>query len=127
MPTTNPTLKKLQYKGQSPALVLDPPAEFADVVRDIEGDIHSRPTASYDFAIAFVTSVEGATAVAANATAALSPAAVFWLAYPKQTSKRYKATINRDTGNAEMQRHGFTGVAMISIDDDWSALRLKRL
>jgi hypothetical protein len=127
MPTTNPVLKKLQYKGQSPALVMDPPPEFSAVAGDIEGDVHSRPSASYAFAIAFVKSVEEARDLATKAGPALSPDAVFWLAYPKQTSKRYKATINRDSGNAEMQRHGFTGVALVSLDDDWSALRLKRV
>ena len=35
--------------------------------------------------------------------------------------------INRDTINAYLKENGITGVAMISIDGDWSALRAKRI
>jgi hypothetical protein len=49
-----------------------------------------------------------------------------WVAYLKQTAS--KATdINRDTINAYLKENGITGVAMISIDGDWSALRAKRI
>jgi hypothetical protein len=49
-----------------------------------------------------------------------------WIAYLKQTAS--KATdINRDTIDADAQKHGITAVAIISIDGDWSALRLKRM
>jgi len=49
-----------------------------------------------------------------------------WIAYLKQTAS--KATdINRDTINAYAKDNGITGVAMISIDGDWSGLRMKRL
>ena len=56
----------------------------------------------------------------------LSDKGSLWIAYLKQTAS--KATdINRDTINAYGKENGVTGVAMISIDSDWSALRLKRL
>jgi uncharacterized protein YgbK (DUF1537 family) len=49
-----------------------------------------------------------------------------WIAYLKQTAS--KATdINRDSINAYAKEQGITGVAMISIDGDWSALRMKRI
>jgi len=56
----------------------------------------------------------------------LSDTGSLWIAYLKQTA--LKATdINRDSINAYAKEHGITGVAMISIDGDWSALRLKRI
>jgi hypothetical protein len=49
-----------------------------------------------------------------------------WIAYLKSTAS--KATdINRDTINATANERGATVVAIISVDGDWSALRLKRL
>jgi len=49
-----------------------------------------------------------------------------WVAYLKQTAS--KATdINRDSINAFAKENGITGVAMISIDGDWSGLRMKRI
>src|SRR5689334_15396188 len=49
-----------------------------------------------------------------------------WIAYLKQTAS--KATdINRDSINDFAKENGITAVAMISIDGDWSALRMKRI
>ncbi|OGO66345.1 MAG: hypothetical protein A2030_09005 [Chloroflexi bacterium RBG_19FT_COMBO_50_10] len=54
----------------------------------------------------------------------LAPKGMIWVTYHKGTS-RVKTDINRDTINAYAHSIGLEGVAMISIDDDWSALRLK--
>jgi hypothetical protein len=55
---------------------------------------------------------------------ALKPDGILWITYHKGTSKT-KTDINRDSINTYAQTIGLVGVAMISIDDDWSALRLK--
>ena len=54
----------------------------------------------------------------------LAPKGMLWVTYHKGTS-RVKTDINRDMINAYALTLGLEGVAMISIDDDWSALRLK--
>ena len=51
---------------------------------------------------------------------------MLWITYPKLTS-RLKGDIHRDSINEFAQSRGWTGIAIISIDEDWSALRLKRL
>jgi hypothetical protein len=56
----------------------------------------------------------------------MTPKGMLWVTYHKGTS-RVKTDIHRDTINAYAQSIGLEGVAMISIDDDWSALRLKRV
>lgn len=58
--------------------------------------------------------------------ASLAPGGILWVTYHKGTSK-IKTDINRDTINAYAQTIGLQGVAMISVDDDGSALRLKQL
>jgi hypothetical protein len=61
-----------------------------------------------------------------TAKARLGDKGSLWVAYLKQTAS--KATdINRDSINAYAKDNGITGVAMISIDGDWSALRMKRI
>jgi hypothetical protein len=56
----------------------------------------------------------------------LGEKASLWIGYLKQTAS--KATdINRDTINAHAKENGITAVAIISLDGDWSALRLKRM
>jgi Protein of unknown function (DUF3052) len=49
-----------------------------------------------------------------------------WIAYLKGTASR-ATDINRDTINAYASERGLNGVAIISIDSDWSALRVKRV
>ncbi len=55
---------------------------------------------------------------------ALAPNGLLWVTYHKGTSS-VKTDINRDTIAAYAQTIGLRPVAMISIDEDWSALRLK--
>lgn len=51
---------------------------------------------------------------------------MIWVTYHKGTSK-VKTDIHRDSINAYAKSLGLEGVAIISIDEDWSALRLKSI
>ena len=52
---------------------------------------------------------------------------MLWVCYPKGTSKKRRdPDCNRDTLRDSIKQYGFEGVAMISLDDDWSAMRLRR-
>jgi hypothetical protein len=50
-----------------------------------------------------------------------------WFAYSKGSSKRYKSEINRDQGWLALGREGFEPVSMVATDEDWSAVRFRRL
>ena len=52
---------------------------------------------------------------------------LFWIAYPKKSSKKYKSEINRDSGWQILGDLGYEGVRQIAIDDDWSALRFRHV
>jgi hypothetical protein len=54
------------------------------------------------------------------------PDSIFWIAYPKGTSI-IKTDINRDILRVTSEGYGISTVAVISIDDTWSALRFKPL
>lgn len=54
----------------------------------------------------------------------IKPDGVFWLAYPKMSSKN-KTDINRDTICTTAFSYGIQAVTVISIDDTWSALRFR--
>jgi hypothetical protein len=56
----------------------------------------------------------------------MAPKGMLWVTYHKGTSK-VKTDINRDTIYAYAHTIGLDGVAMLSIDEDWSAFRLKLL
>ncbi len=55
---------------------------------------------------------------------ALTPGGLLWVLYHKGTSA-VKTDINRDTINSYASTIGLQGVAMVSINEDWSGLRLK--
>ena len=52
--------------------------------------------------------------------------AILWVAYPKLSSP-LAADLSRDVIHALAPAHGLDTVSQIAIDQDWSALRLKRV
>ena len=61
----------------------------------------------------------------ASAFSTARPDGLLWLCYPKGTSK-VKTDVNRDILNRRLaEEYGLEGVAMVSIDDTWSAMRFK--
>jgi hypothetical protein len=78
------------------------------------------------FILAFVTHKIEVDALAHPIDARAKGDAIVWFAYPKGTSKKYKCDFNRDNGWDSMQALGFDTVRAVAIDEDWSALRLRR-
>ncbi len=52
---------------------------------------------------------------------------IVWIAYPKASSKKYTCAFNRDTGFGILGEYGFEGVRQVAIDEDWSALRFRKV
>jgi|SRR5581483_583256 len=123
----NPILKKLLYKDQNPLLLLSAPWEFQITAKDFARTVHTSPKGNYNFILAFVRSKADARSIAKKASKAIGEKGIFWMAYPKGTSKKYNADINRDTAHALMKKEGFDGVSLIALDEDWSAMRFKKI
>lgn len=123
-------LEKLQFKDHSPILVLDAPEEFRselDAIRSVARvSTRAVPSRTYRCVICFVRSRAELAATAARAVPRLADDGLLWFAYPKKSSKRYASDIGRGDGWKPLGELGFEGVRMISIDGNWSALRLRR-
>ena len=120
---------KMNLKDQDTILVLDPPASFEPELRALEGVTVYRAAGrlkGVGFFLAFVTSQPEVDAAVRVAAERASGDAVVWFAYPKGTSKRYRSTINRDTGWQVLGAAGFEPVRMVAIDEDWSGVRFRR-
>lgn len=52
--------------------------------------------------------------------------AILWIAYPKLTSK-LAGDLSRDVIHRDSPALGIDCVSQIAIDDDWSAMRMKRV
>lgn len=123
-------LNKLQYKNQDPVLVLNAPDEFLPVIAAWK-KIAAIDTAidkgrKYAFAIGFVQSADEILAYGIPMAKQMESDGLFWMAYPKKSSKKYTSAISRDEGWGPLGALGFEGVRMVAIDEDWSAFRLRK-
>jgi hypothetical protein len=123
-------LKKIQFKNQSQVLIVAPPPEFNAVLvywkkfTAIDTEIDKKK--KYPFALGFVKSETDVKKIGVAIAKQLEDDAVFWMAYPKKSSKKYAATITRDNGWEPLGALGFEGVSMVALDEDWSAFRLRK-
>jgi hypothetical protein len=118
-------LKKLFFKGQSPALLYQAPAELKSLSKQFGVPVHTKIQGQYGFILAFVKSLAEGEKLAKPLKKGAAEGAVVWIAYPKGTSKKYKSDYNRDTGHVLMAKYGWDGVSLVSLDEDWSAMRFK--
>jgi hypothetical protein len=122
----NPILKKLFFKNQQPVLLLNLPPELPTLSKELGPQTHTSPKGKYGFILAFVKSMAEGEKLAKSLPKHMDEKTVVWVAYPKGTSKKYKSDYNRDTGHALMAKHGLDGVSLVSLGDDWSAMRFKK-
>lgn len=126
-----PLLKKLNYKDQKTILITNFPATFVAELQNMastatiltEGDTVEH----IEFALCFVTTLREIELVASELVPKLDGDALLWLCYPKGSSKKYSCEFNRDNGWASLGAVNMEPVRMVAIDEDWSALRFRKV
>ncbi len=122
--------KKLNLKDQREITVLNAPRSFETELAQLEG-IEVRRTltrgATTAFGIGFAITQKELDDCSTKLARACTSDAVLWIAYPKKSSRRYACEFSRDSGWTTLGEAGFEGVRMVAIDDDWSALRFRRV
>jgi hypothetical protein len=124
------TFEKLNLKDQSQIAVLNAPESFEPELAALDGVKIRRDLQDLDgigFSLAFVIKQREVDALAKTLAKKAKGDAVVWFAYPKGSSKKYKSEINRDTGWQVLGKAGFEPVRMVAIDEDWSAVRFRRV
>ena len=122
--------KKLSLKDQKEILVLQAPEGFDPELVALENVSIKRDAAEIEqisFCLVFAMKQVEVDAFARAIAPKAGGDAVVWFAYPKGSSKKYKCDFNRDRGWDELGRLGFEPVSQVSIDEDWSALRFRRV
>jgi hypothetical protein len=124
--SSKPVSKKLALKPGQRFLVLGAPPGYKDALGSLpEGVIlATKAGGKADAVQVFATTKKEMEAALSIAKAALNPGGMIWLTYPKGTSKM-KSDINRDSIRESALTAGLETVALIAIDDDWSAIRCK--
>lgn len=122
--------EKLNLKSQREILVLNPPDSFEpelQALKDVAVLRDPKRAKTIQFALAFATTQAEVDALSRLLVSKAEGDALLWFAYPKGTSKRYKCEFNRDTGWNAIRSLGFDTVRQVAIDEDWSALRFRRV
>jgi hypothetical protein len=128
------TFDKLNLKEQKQILVLNAPESFEAELKalrgggispDVQRDLKS--VDRIEFSLAFVTKQKEVDTLGKAIAQKAQGDAVVWFAYPKGSSKKYKSEINRDNGWKVLGDAGFEPVRMVAIDEDFSAVRFRRV
>jgi len=125
-----PLFRKLNLKGQTEIIVLNAPESFEPELAALEKVVVLRDTGAVSeitFALVFVTTLETIDATVNAIAPKTKGDLTLWYAYPKSTSKKLKCAFNRDTGWEALGRAGFEPVRQVAVDEDWSALRFRRV
>lgn len=116
-------LRKLRHRSEYKSVVLNAPDslapefEGAGFPSDMESD-------DYEFTLLFVRNKEETLNNFQPTVERIKHDSVFWLAYPKGTSK-IETDVNRDKFWKMLEPYGYRPVSMVAIDSDWSAMRLR--
>ena len=122
-------LKKLNYKEGMKVFVANFPEEFKPVIEEWEshGIVVKGSPAEANFFLLFVQTENEISANLEAVKNFIQKDEVLWMAYPKGSSKKYKALINRDSGWDILGANGFEPVRQVAIDENWSALRFRKV
>ena len=128
--SSSPLFKKLNLGVHQEIAVFNAPDSFESELKQLKGVNIARDPSKprgVKFGLAFAITqaqLDRASKILASAS---EGDAVIWFAYPKGSSKRYTCEFNRDAGWSVIQDAGFESVRMVAIDEDWSALRFRRV
>jgi len=117
---------KLYVKNASAIAVLNADARHAALVAQLPAQLMVGDGRPADLVLLFAHSRQELEALLPQAKARLMAKGALWVAYLKATAKN-KSDIHRDTIRVHAETLGLDSVAIIAMDDSWSALRLKVL
>ena len=126
----NAGFAKLNLKEQSEIVVVSAPPSFETELKALNGVTVLRDlkmAKAVHFALVFATRQKEIDGISKALADKAQGDALLWFAYPKGTSKNYKCDFNRDTGWNVLRSVGFDPVRAVAIDEDWSALRFRRV
>ncbi len=123
-----PLFKKLNLVVQPVIHVLNAPASFEAELAALEGvDVRRAVKGKISFLLAFAETQAEVDAASQKVAKAADGDATVWIAYPKGTSRKYKCEFNRDSGWSVLGAAGYEPVRQVAIDEDWSALRFRKV
>lgn len=117
----SPLAKKLRLKPEHAAAVLNPPPGYLAFLAPGPATIVTalKPEQLYDAVQLFVNNADELRAASGAAVGALKPDGVLWVTYRKGAWKN-------DVPAQVFADSGYRPVALVKIDETWTAVRLKK-
>ncbi len=123
--------RKLNYKGYNRIVIINAEDDFlkkvSDEFREVIIDTEIDQRCPYNFMIIFVKSIREVNDISPVALHNLTADGILWFCFPKKGSKLLSSDLGRDKGWKSLNDMGFYGIRMVSVDDDWSALRFRNV
>lgn len=118
--------KKLRLPENGRALLLQAPEGYSEMLglTPEDGVFDEAHAGTYDFVLLFAENRAALAAGAAAALRAVKPDGLLWVGYPKGSSK-LKTDLSRDKGWEPLKEAGLDGIALVSVDETWSAMRFR--
>jgi hypothetical protein len=131
----SPLAKKLRLAPEHRVAIINAPAGYLDKLapapRDLNRDVKAGEL--YDAVQLFVNNADELRALGAAAIRAVKPNGLLWIAYPKGGVTRGAGDLpatpwwtKRDVLGEFTGELGYKPVALVKIDDNWTALRFKK-
>lgn len=118
--------QKLQIKENDNVLVINAPEDYIRLLGELapKAALLNKASEPADVVLFFAASRKELEAQLPDLKTTLKPKGILWVSYPKSTSG-IKADINRDSIREYGKTIRLEAVALVALDDTWSALRLK--
>ena len=119
-------LEKMYVKNASTLAVLNDGGEHGELLAQLPAERRVREGENADWILLYARSRAELERFLPVAQARLAPGGAVWVAYRKGGAKA-GSDIHRDDIRSFAQTIGLDSVAMVAIDNEWSALRLKQV
>lgn len=116
--------EKLHLKGGKKVTFFNEPDDNRELLGGIPESVIITKEEPADIVLAYIENFSQLRTNLAKLKSSIVPEGALWIAYHKGSSS-IETDINRDSIIEFASGHNLKGVAMISINEDWSALRLK--
>jgi hypothetical protein len=123
----NELAKKLLLHKAKRILILNQPVGYIERLQGELTDnpeLFTEPTGDVDLVHLFVKDSEKLKQWLGVTLRSVQHDGLIWVSYPKKSSKM-KSDLNRDILVSLLHQVGHEGVSLISIDDTWSAMRVR--
>ena len=122
----NPLLKKIKLKPGQHAAIINAPDGYVEALQPLPEDVEMAGdlVGTFDWVQLFVRTQAELEQALPRVRAALKPAGMLWITFPKGTSK-IQTDLTRDKGWDALQQLDLKWINLISVDETWSAFSLR--